>query len=176
MGKSYVIADTHFGHKSSLNWPDAQRGKNFNDIEEMNETIINNWNSIVGSEDTVYHLGDFAYKCSKSFIRNLFNILNGKIILIKGNHDGKVLKVNQTEQKFESVHDYLEIEYNDVNFVLCHYPIWSWKNKRRGWIHLHGHTHEQETFEDENKKCVSVEKTEYKPVLLDVIIKEFTKK
>lgn len=54
----------------------------FEDVKEMNETIINNWNNIVTNEDIVYHLGDFCLSTDDE-IKNIFNRLNGTIILIR---------------------------------------------------------------------------------------------
>jgi calcineurin-like phosphoesterase family protein len=171
----YAISDTHFGHKGSLNWPNGN-AREFTDINEMNQTIIDNWNSIITDEDTVYMLGDFAYKASNATIKHIFKSLKGKIILIKGNHDGQTLKTNQKEHRFESVHDILEFEYNDKQFVLCHYPIQSWRLKERGSIHLHGHTHKTIPNITGNIMNMSCEVINYTPVLLDDIINKFNKK
>ncbi len=168
----YVISDTHFGHKGSLSWPNGH-ARDFKDINEMNQTIVDNWNSVVNDDDIVYMLGDFSYKTSSSTIKHLFKSLKGKIILIKGNHDGQTLKVNQQVHRFESVHDILDLEYKDKYFVLCHYPIESWRLKNKGSIHLHGHTHKTTPNITGNIKNVSCEVVNYTPISLDCIIKEF---
>jgi len=168
----YFISDTHFGHKGSLSWPNG-KARPFKDVNEMNQTIINNWNSIVTDEDTVYMLGDFAYKCNTTTINHIFNSLKGKIIFIKGNHDGRTLKANQFKHRFESVHDRINFEYNGYTFVLDHYPIYSWLLKNRGSIHLHGHTHGTPTNITGKIMDVSCEALNYKPISIEDIIKKF---
>ena len=78
----YFITDTHFHHSNIIKYCNRP----FKDVNEMNETIINNWNNIVTNDDTVYHLGDFCLS-SDDEIKNIFKRLNGNIILIRGNHD-----------------------------------------------------------------------------------------
>ncbi|MBP5230316.1 MAG: hydrolase, partial [Clostridia bacterium] len=55
----YFIADTHFGHKNIL----RICGRPFETIEEMNETLIRNWNERVRGSDTVYIVGDMFFRC-----------------------------------------------------------------------------------------------------------------
>ena len=64
-------------------------------VFHMNETIIANWNSVVGPDDIIFHLGDFCLGDSAEWI-NVLNRLNGKIYLIAGNHDIKDLRQNYT--------------------------------------------------------------------------------
>ena len=78
----FFISDTHFGHSKIIDY--CKRP--FSSIEEHDKTLIQNWNNTVGQDDTVFHLGDFAYGNSQ-FISNIIKQLNGNIILIKGNHD-----------------------------------------------------------------------------------------
>ena len=81
------IAIRHFNHKNIIKYEPDSRGQ-FNSIEEMNETIMQNWNSVVNNEDTIYVLGDF-FMGHISTIEPILNRLKGKIILIRGNHDQK---------------------------------------------------------------------------------------
>ena len=78
----FFTSDTHFGHSKIIDY--CKRP--FSSIEEHDKTLIQNWNNVVGQDDTVFHLGDFAYGNSQ-FVSNIIKQLNGNIILIKGNHD-----------------------------------------------------------------------------------------
>lgn len=86
----YFISDTHFYHSNIIKYSNRP----FKDVNEMNETIINSWNSVVKNDDTVYHLGDFCLS-SDDEIKSIFNMLNGNKILIRGNHDRKPIKLNE---------------------------------------------------------------------------------
>ena len=80
--KRFYIADTHFGHKNIIRYDNRP----FNSVHEMDNELIENWNSVVSNDDIVYILGDISwYDDSKT--ANIFSRLNGHKILIKGNHD-----------------------------------------------------------------------------------------
>lgn len=95
MSKVWFTGDTHFGHERT-----RQLSKRpFNTIEEMDNTMINNWNSVVEKDDIVYHVGDFG-DYEKSFI------LNGKIILLLGNYERndinkKIITLNELKNNFK---------------------------------------------------------------------------
>lgn len=168
----YFISDTHFGHKGSLYWPNGNNRK-FDSVEHMNQTIVDNWNNIVTNDDLVYHLGDFSYKTSSSTIIHIMKSLNGRIIFIRGNHDGETLKANSKVHRFQSVHDRVDFEYENHHFVLDHYPIFSWNGKNHGSIHLHGHVHEAQTGILGRIFNVSCENIAYTPISIDDIILKF---
>jgi calcineurin-like phosphoesterase family protein len=168
----YFISDTHFGHAGSLRWPDGNARK-FTDVHEMNSVMVDNWNNTIKKEDTVYFLGDFAYKTSDSLIRRLFETLNGKIVFIIGNHDGQTLKVNQKHPRFESVNQLVKIDTQGKWIILCHYPIQQWEGKGGGAIHLHGHVHGRPTGISGNIMDVSCEALDYKPISIDDIINKY---
>lgn len=84
MGNIYMISDTHFGDAGAIL---KYEGRPFKDGHEMNEQMIENWNRVVGAEDTVYHLGDFACGMDAGEITAILGRLNGHKILIAGNHD-----------------------------------------------------------------------------------------
>ena len=82
----FFTSDTHFGHTNIMKY--CKRP--FETVEEMDQTIIDNWNSVVRPEDIVFHLGDFGF-CGSLRLREIVDQLNGKIYLITGNHDRKML-------------------------------------------------------------------------------------
>ena len=81
----YFIADTHFNHTNIIKYCNRP----FNNTHEMNEYIIQKWNSVVKKDDTVYHLGDVGFG-SLQEVKNLVERLNGTKILLRGNHDFKI--------------------------------------------------------------------------------------
>ena len=168
MGKVYVISDTHFGHSGII----RLCGRPFAGVEDMDATLIKNWNNTVQDDDIVFHLGDFTWYSDGKFI---FDQLKGQKILIKGNHDKYALNFG-----WQSVHDYLEIKVNENRFVLFHYPIEEWHNSHSGAIHLYGHVHQNSksiippyTFGSPPKRYnVSVEVINYTPIDISTFIKE----
>ncbi len=86
MIETYVIADTHFGHKGVCNFTNS-KGKKirpWDNTEEMDEALIKNWNEIVKENDKVFLLGDAVI--NRKAIPTLGR-LNGNITLVGGNHD-----------------------------------------------------------------------------------------
>lgn len=131
--KKFYISDLHIGHKNIL----AFDNRPFFSLEEMTETIISNWNSVVGKNDSVYVLGDMFWNNAE--IPIVLPRLNGFKYLIKGNHD----RVNrEMEKHFVWIKDYAVIKDGKEHVVLCHYPIAHWINADYGYIHLYGHIHD----------------------------------
>lgn len=134
MCKKFYIADWHYGHANCLHFDNRP----FKTVEEMNATLVRNWNDVVTPADVAYVLGDMFW-CKSSEAQPVLNQLNGTKILIRGNHDrsndGAFLR------KFSKVTDYLEVEDSGRHVVLSHYPIVCFKNHFYGWYHLYGHVH-----------------------------------
>lgn len=165
----FFISDTHFYHDNIIKYCNRP----FRNVEEMNKTIIENWNSVVKPTDVVYHLGDFTtadyipnIKFKDRYIvtaRSLLSKLNGKKILIRGNHD-----LSKTVC-LECGWDRVETEANERGMVLSHKP-----KKYINLVNIHGHIHNQKPFcyLDENGKVrfnVSVDVTSFKPVSIEQI-------
>ena len=134
----WITSDTHFGHKGILSF--CPKTRPYADVDEMNEAMIRDWNRKVAPDDTVYHLGDVAFMPWEKAVQ-LLNRLNGKKILIKGNHDRKLLKRPQFVACFAEIHDYLRISYEKKQLIMFHYPIAEWDMCYRGAVHFHGHLH-----------------------------------
>lgn len=134
MPKKFYISDWHYGHKNIMHFDNRP----FLTVQEMNETLVNNWNSVVSKEDTVYVLGDMFW-CKPKDAIPVLKSLNGRKVLIKGNHDD--CGNSEFVKQFVKVVDYLEVIDEDKKVVLCHYPIVCFKNHFYGWYHLYGHVH-----------------------------------
>lgn len=155
----YFISDLHIGHKSVI----KLSKRPFKDLDEMHNLIIQKWNNIVKPEDVVYHVGDF---CLNSKYVDFYKRLNGSINFIRGNHD-------------EHFHlpfvkrDIHKIKYKGKTFVLCHYPMEDWRGLFNGYIHIHGHTHQNMPFiSGKNRFNVSADVLDYTPVSIETIIEK----
>jgi len=131
----WFTADTHFGHANIIKYCNRP----FKEESEMNKVIIANWNSVVNKNDLVYHLGDFCFGNKDYYFNAFFEQLNGKIILIKGNHDK--LSAKNRDKFFAYSDSYREIEVNGQDITLCHYSMRVWNKSHRGSWHLYGHSH-----------------------------------
>lgn len=148
--KIFITSDHHFFHGNIIKYCDRP----FSSYQEMNEALINKWNSKVSPGDLVIHLGDFAFRGKAKEIRER---LNGTIILIKGNHDRNV----KAEDGFIIFEDRLIIN----NMILTHHPLHK-EEIPNGFINIHGHIHQHYSYFGIN---VSVEKTNYAPIELEAL-------
>ena len=137
----FFTSDTHFGHSKIIDY--CKRP--FSSIEEHDKALIQNWNNVVGQDDTVFHLGDFAYGNSQ-FIANIIKQLNGNIILIKGNHD--LRNMNPTLYNiFSDVVYQARILIDKQTVYLNHFPFLCFDHgdinlyKDNYSIQLFGHVH-----------------------------------
>lgn len=150
----YFTSDTHFCH----NKPFLYEPRGFKSIEEHDETIVKNWNSIIKPEDEVYHLGDVMLINNEKGIEYLKS-LNGKIHLILGNHctDTRIELYESCPNIVEIVHA-AQIKYKKNYFFLCHYPtcVGNFDDNKKIWC-LCGHSHTKDKFVDMDKKSYHVE-------------------
>lgn len=152
MEKNFYIADPHFGHGNIIKLEDRP----FASKAEMEQKMTENWNNAVSSEDTVYILGDFGWGTEDEWIRILKN-LNGKKVLIRGNHDPIRFENDELYSQFQSVRDYIKIKDNGRNVILFHYPIpFYHKDYDANTYMLYGHVHKtlEETMMQEIKKYI----------------------
>jgi calcineurin-like phosphoesterase family protein len=136
----YFTADTHFHHSNII----KLSKRPFKDVDEMNETLISNWNSLVTGNDEIYILGDFLYKGNGQQANEILKRLNGVKYLIKGNHERYLNAPEFDVSNFAWVKDFDIINYKDAQFVLFHYPILEWPYYFRKSAHLYGHVHDND--------------------------------
>lgn len=137
------ISDTHFGHANCI----RHDNRPFENVEEMDRIMIELWNKRVHKDDNVYIIGYLIFRSDKDETWYLEK-LKGKKHLIKGNHDDKLLKNEKAMSYFESVDRIAGVQDNldgeNIQIVLCHYPMVEWYKSRHGSWHIYGHIHGRE--------------------------------
>ncbi len=158
---AFHISDTHFGHENVIKYCNRP----FSSVREMNESIIAQWNSVISKKDIVYHHGDFALRMSKEEVYDIVRRLNGRIILIYGNHDRKGVGWFM-DCGFYKVYRKGFI-LND-KYLLSHAPKDLDKYPRH-IVNIHGHIHNHglDSHLFPRHINVSCEVVDYKPVWID---------
>lgn len=166
----FACADTHFNHLKILEYG---RAKIADTIEEHTEVLIKNWNSVVTYADTTYLLGDVCFQG----IENVKHIgrLNGKKILIAGNHDCKKAYKPEFAKYFDQIESCFE--YRKRKWLFTHYPVHPYIiDGERYELNVHGHMHagyirchRLSEIEDHRYMCVSMDRINFTPISVDEI-------
>ena len=159
----YFTADNHFGHENVIEFCNRP----FKGLGHMHEEMIKRWNSVVKPEDTVFVLGDFMFRSIEPTFNYLCGLLNGEIILIRGNHDRNngvktpidEMVITLFKKKILLVHNYYlyRDRFKDYDLVFC------------------GHIHDKWKFYDDNVINVGVDVWGYYPVHIRQILKAYHK-
>ena len=179
----FFISDTHFGHKKMVEGFDnsihVNSGKRpFETIEEHDETLVKNWNSVVKPNDTVYHLGDaFVGGDISDDQLSLWARLNGRINYAPGNHCtwNKIQRLAPFCNKVQASYEFRG------SVILQHIPVHpselSSETGGRFKLNIHGHLHRDLVMksghlsaqQDERYVNVSCEQINYTPISWDEI-------
>lgn len=140
----FFIGDLHFGAEKML-----KDRKSFSTVEEMDSTMIANWNDTISDNDEVYIVGDIAGSYTKNVADYIYQ-LHGKKHLILGNHDEEWISVvgpKFMNDNFCSVSRFSFLTIDGYTYTLCHYPMLEWweshRSERSFMIHGHIHTRKE---------------------------------
>lgn len=188
-GRTWVYSDPHFYHKNIVKFTnyDGSPLRPWDDVETMTEEMITWYNELVSSSDRVYILGDVAF--SAALMRRAVGQMNGRKCLIPGNHEP--VKMRKYFDLFDDVRGYVQRQ----GFIMSHIPLHTGSMDR--WkLNIHGHLHNNQVQEswkphldwageqmnfnefreppepDPRYYCACVERTNYRPKLLDEILHE----
>lgn len=179
----YFTSDLHFNHANIIEYCDRP----FSGVTEMNEALIDNWNSTVNDDDTVYVLGDVCMGKIEDSLA-LLPRLKGFKRLIPGNHDrcwvGNGNKHKAWIARYEAVGFNITAErhitHNGYFFLLDHFPYHGdsgpeeryeeFRPKDTGCWLLHGHVHDAWAVNGRQIN-VGVDVNNYRPISLDDLVK-----
>lgn len=138
----WFISDTHYGHANILEF--CNRKRMFASENEMTESMIANWNTVVADDDIVYHCGDFSFHKSRPQLAQVITQLKGKIVLLKGNHDSsndmRWLQSQFSPNKFDWTYMH-RIKLHKQLLYLSHFPL-EIGNRPNMW-NVSGHVHDK---------------------------------
>lgn len=186
--KVFVSSDHHFYHKNIIKY--ANRPFDFESktcVRDCAKFLIQNHNNVVSNDDIVILAGDLSanLRNNQSKFKELLKLLNGKKILVRGNHDYEPDEFYK-EAGFIDVVDYLVFE----PYFICHYPcfITKFSNKKEKEIFnilnqhkithiIHGHIHNKDAnYNDKYTRinvCVDYEPNKFTPIeITDLFLKE----
>lgn len=171
----FFTADTHYGHSNVLKFKrdNDKPLRDFANIDEMNEVLIQRHNAVVGVNDRVYHLGDAVFGKSNM---HLLRRLNGKMTLIAGNHDHYDGGLASYADYFDEIlaSKELTMSKNDRG-IMTHIPIHTSQLDYRFTYNLHGHLHDIE-LDDPRYLNMGVECWDYTPINLSVVKETLVRK
>ena len=154
----WMTADHHFGHSNIC----RHANRPFASVREMNEALTDYWNECVAPKDIVWHLGDFSWRPPGAYLQHL----NGKIHLVRGNHD-KYNKGNQS--LFAGYHEVYDLKYMGKRIWLSHYAHRAWPAKHHGSYHCYAHSHGN--LEPYGRSMdVGVDCWDYRPISIDQVV------
>jgi len=170
----WFTADTHFGHANVIRYSNRPWAM----VNDMNDGIIERWNTCVKPGDTVYHLGDLCLTTKIDVVDEWLGRLNGTIRFIRGNHDNWLKKIDKLKNrdKIKWVKDYAErtfrVDGKKYKFVLSHFPFLFWHGSHYGSIMLHGHCHgSAQPFNEKVRRMdVGIDCNNWYPILLQNIV------
>lgn len=168
--KIFVTSNQQFGRPNAI----ESNKRPFKSIEEMNNGLVNSWNSVVSEEDKVYVLGNFAWDPETA--EDAVTRLNGEIIVIAGEHDTALQELDSMKNLLTNV-EYNEsaIEYFlDAGVTMSYWPLLDWPGKKKGILSVIGHGNKK--FKTDHKKGVincSCDLWNFKPLELSKIVHLF---
>jgi len=169
----FYIADVHFGHYNIIRFCHRP----FTSVEEMDAALIKNWNAKVGSNDTVYIIGDLFTRFCKD-PATILNQLKGKKRLILGNHEPDWINKVDLNKYFVSVERMSVFGNGSCKVTACHYPMLSFEGDYLIYGHIHNHTDERITDKPmwdyimtrDNMLNAGVEINNYEPVTFNELL------
>lgn len=164
----YYTSDLHIGHENII----RLCKRPYSNDREMSVDLIRRWNNKVTTNDTIYILGDMFFKYEDiEVVKTILKQLNGKKILIKGNHDNFLNQI-KWQDYFSAVKDVMKIKDNGRDVILMHYPIEEWDGFFRGTYHLYGHVHNNDNGlrKIERRYNVGIDVNDFEPKTLDELI------
>lgn len=171
----YTLSDTHFGHGNII----IHANRPFPNQAVMDAKLTANWNATVRPQDMVIVIGDMVWTGGDANkIRDYIKALNGRIILVRGNHD-KRTNAFYLSAGIQFICERFVWEYCDKRFLFIHDPHYVTNDDKQNYYavihgHLHGNSPLVRKINGQHFINVSVENLNYRPTNLINLMSRLT--
>jgi calcineurin-like phosphoesterase family protein len=161
----YLLADAHFGDSEVMEYT----ARPFGSVAEMDDALLEGWNDVVGPDDEVVFVGDFAVPSEPTTVRRWLNRVNGNVVFVVGDHDPGARRSHAVRTRAA-----YEFRAGGHRFHCVHHPDDA-PPDRDGWL-VHGHVHDMRPDEypfidpDARRVNVGVELLGYEPLPADELV------
>lgn len=145
----FITSDLHYGDRGAIKY----NNRPFADVDEMDKYLIEYHNDTLTDSDTLYIVGDIAYR-NRVHINNYLDQLRGKKVIVYGNHDYRNRRDINNHHSVIKATDYLSTNRLGHRVVIMHFPILDWDGMYHGSVMLHGHCHG--TMHQPNKRTIDI--------------------
>ena len=170
--KLFLTSDEHYGHRNILRY----QNRPFTSVQEMDETLIANHNTVVKEDDVVIHIGDFSFGKAENF-KKVASQLKGTHFFMDGSHDISLREFFKDPNHYGGPEGRLfllpklfEFTFNGEKVVLCHYAMEKWWASHYGTHHFFGHSHGRSDKVAPNSRDIGVDTTNYFPITIEQAI------
>lgn len=167
--KRFVTSNLQLGRPHAI----KKYKRPFKDVDEMTDSLIREWNSVVSPGDLVYHLGNFAWDPKTA--QEALERLNGQIWLLPGEYDDAVMllaKKGMLRSGVKVINRILPLEVYKAN--LSYWPMEAWPGKQNGYYSIIGHPQKQFKSDPKKKRInMSIDLWGYKPQDLEKTLQIF---
>lgn len=142
MTNIWITSDTHWSHTNIAGPSVSSWNKGYRDygsVAEMNDAIVDSFNTRAGKDDLIYHLGDWSFGGKGKVVEFMDRLVCKNVILIYGNHDYNIRK--HYKHLFLETHELLNRKIAGKRFILCHFALRVWEKSHHGSFHCYGHSH-----------------------------------
>jgi calcineurin-like phosphoesterase family protein len=167
--KLFLTSDEHYKHKRIIGY----QKRPFTSLEEMDNTLVENHNSVVKNTDVVIHIGDFCFGKAKDF-HEISEKLHGLHFFMDGSHDRSLRDFFKSPEDYEGTKGKLfllpklfEFTFNGEKIVLCHYQLQKWWASHHGSYHFFGHSHGKSECLPIHSRDIGVDTTNYFPITIE---------
>jgi calcineurin-like phosphoesterase family protein len=166
--KVFVTSDLLFGRQK------AAEDRGFGTADEMEKVLIDRWNSSVGVNDLVYHLGNFSWDPISA--ETALPYLNGKIVFGSGMYDRHMADISQVllgkhsilKHSINVLRDIPISKKKKFDVVMSYWPLIDWPGKENGIMHIHGGSIAS-NLEDGHRFSASCDRWDLKPVEIELL-------